>query len=92
MRPYIIGKAGSKVQELEKATLTKIRVPPMQVSDSPPAEYDDEETIDITVEGDEYGVPTAVSKINEIVAERVSLIACCNFGSVSLLTRFRLYL
>jgi hypothetical protein len=88
VRPHIIGKAGSKVHELEKMTFTKIRVPPMQVSDGPPADYDDEETIDITIEGDEYGVPTAVARINEIVAERVSLIACCSFRLYVLLILF----
>ncbi|RPA96845.1 hypothetical protein L873DRAFT_1693483 [Choiromyces venosus 120613-1] len=70
VRPHIIGKAGSKVQELENMTATRIKVPQMQPSDGPVAEYDDEDTIDITIEGDEYGVPIAVQKINAIVAER----------------------
>ncbi|PWW72596.1 hypothetical protein C7212DRAFT_224523 [Tuber magnatum] len=70
VRPHIIGRAGTKVQELESMTATRIKVPQLQASNGPAAEYDDEDTIDITIEGDEYGVPIAVHKINEIVAER----------------------
>ncbi|KAG0132704.1 hypothetical protein HOY82DRAFT_643280 [Tuber indicum] len=70
VRPHIIGKAGIKVQELESMTATRIKVPQLQASDGPAAEYDDEDTIDITIEGDEYGVTIAVHKIKEIVAER----------------------
>lgn len=60
------------MQELQTMTATRIEVPRLQASDGPAAEYDDEDTIDITIEGDEYGVQIAVDKIKAIVAEKVS--------------------
>lgn len=73
MKPHIIGKGGSKVQELEKDTFTRIRVPKDNASETPLRDYDDEVMIEVVIEGDEYGVASAITKIMAIVTERVSL-------------------
>jgi hypothetical protein len=72
VRPHIIGKGGSKVQELEGSTLTKIKVPQQSTSEAPTGDYDDEVMIDVVIEGDEFGVAAAIARIKEIVGERVS--------------------
>lgn len=72
MRPHIIGKGGSRVQELEKDTLTKIKVPQQSTSETPVGDYEDEMMIDVVIEGDEFGVTSAIARIREIVGERVS--------------------
>lgn len=73
VKPHVIGKGGSKVQELERDTFTKIRVPQQSTSEAPVGDYDDEVMIDVVIEGDEFGVASAVVRIKEIVGERVSL-------------------
>lgn len=72
MRPHIIGKGGSRVQELEKDTLTKIKIPQQSTSETPVGDYEDEMMIDVVIEGDEFGVTSAIARIREIVGERVS--------------------
>lgn len=72
VRPHIIGKGGSRIQELERETLTHIRVPQQNSSEAqaPVGDYDDEIMIDVVVEGDEFGVASAIERIREIVGER----------------------
>lgn len=52
--------------------MTKIRVPQQSTSETPAGDYDDEVMIDVSIEGDEFGVAAAIARIREIVGERVS--------------------
>ncbi|TGZ79534.1 hypothetical protein EX30DRAFT_321075 [Ascodesmis nigricans] len=67
VRPFIIGKKGAKIQELQTKTGTNIKVQ-AQADDQ---EIPDDYPINITVEGDGDGVAEAVRLIQLIVSERV---------------------
>lgn len=70
-RPFIIGKGGSKIQELQQKTLTNIKVPPNDAVDTEASEYADEAMIDVVIEGDSEGCAKAAELIAQIVKERV---------------------
>lgn len=73
VRPFIIGRGGAQIQELQAKTLTNIRVPPADSVDNQAGEYEDEAVIDVIIEGDAEGCELAASLINKIVKERVRL-------------------
>lgn len=52
--------------------MTKIKVPQQSTSETPVGDYEDEMMIDVVIEGDEFGVTSAIARIREIVGERVS--------------------
>lgn len=52
--------------------MTKIKVPQQSTSETPVGDYEDEMMIDVVIEGDEFGVASAIARIREIVGERVS--------------------
>ncbi|KAL7267107.1 hypothetical protein RUND412_010318 [Rhizina undulata] len=70
VRPHVIGKGGSKVQEIESASGTKIKVPQSTQDVTTVGEFDDEATIEVTIDGDENGIAVAIEKIMAIVGER----------------------
>lgn len=68
VRPYIIGRAGSKIQEISKRTGARIQVPK-------PEEGEDEDTqIGITLEGNMLSIRLAIHEIESIVKEHTSTI------------------
>jgi hypothetical protein len=71
IRPFIIGKGGSKIQELQTKTLTNIKVPQADAVDTSAGEYEDDAVIDVLIEGDADGCAQAAELINKIVKERV---------------------
>jgi hypothetical protein len=71
IRPFIIGKGGSKVQELQAKTLTNIKVPQSENVDTEAGEYEDDAVIDVIIEGDIEGCALAADLIGKIVKERV---------------------
>lgn len=81
IRPHIIGKQGSKVQELQNKTFTNIKVPPPNPEDMANIEHEDEATIQILIEGDSQGRREAIALINALVAERVGISARSMIGS-----------
>ena len=74
IRPFIIGRGGAQIQELQAKTLTNIQVPPVKAVDTEAGGYEDEAVIDVVVEGDAEGCALAASLINKIVKERVRLL------------------
>lgn len=70
IRAFIIGKQGSKIQEIQGKTFTNIKVPQNQ-PDAAAGEYEDDIQIDVTVEGSIGGVAEAIAIIQKIVSERV---------------------
>ncbi|KAF8246719.1 hypothetical protein K440DRAFT_650721 [Wilcoxina mikolae CBS 423.85] len=71
IRPFIIGKGGSKVQELQAKTLTNIKVLQSETVDTEAGEYEDDAVIDVIIEGDIEGCALAADLIGKIVKERV---------------------
>ncbi|KAI5849828.1 hypothetical protein BZA05DRAFT_474833 [Tricharina praecox] len=70
-RSFIIGKGGSKIQELQQKTLTNVKVPQYDAADMGAAEHEDEAMIDVLIEGDSEGCEKAAELITKIVKERV---------------------
>lgn len=71
VRPYIIGTGGRTLKAIQQKTSTKIQVQKRDETEYCKPEFDDEEeTTDVTVEGDMDGVALAKVEILEIVAER----------------------
>ncbi|KAA8892775.1 hypothetical protein FN846DRAFT_626516 [Sphaerosporella brunnea] len=71
IRPFIIGRGGSKVQEMQAKTLTNIKVPQADFVDAAAGEYEDDAVIDVIIEGDAEGCALAIELINKTVKERV---------------------
>lgn len=70
VRPFIIGKQGVKIQEIEKRTGAKIRLAkqppgPMNVED-------DDATVDVEIEGDAITAEAARREIEAIAGQRTS--------------------
>ena len=75
IRPFIIGKGGAKIQELQAKTYTSIKVPNTDADvEGQGIEYDDEAMISVTIQGDKMGVLAAEELIRKIVKERVCLL------------------
>ena len=71
IRPFIIGKGGSKIQELQARTLTNIKVPQSESVDIESGEYEDDAVIDVIIEGDSEGCRQAAELVEKIAKERV---------------------
>ncbi|KAF2494536.1 hypothetical protein BU16DRAFT_539816 [Lophium mytilinum] len=73
VRAHIIGRQGSKIQEISKRTGAKIQVPKQE--DSPAfADDDDSATIDVLIEGNAVTAEMARQEIENIVNERTSTV------------------
>ncbi|KAF2802244.1 uncharacterized protein BDZ99DRAFT_576946 [Mytilinidion resinicola] len=73
VRAHIIGRQGSKIQEISKRTGAKIQVPKQE--DSPAfADDDDSATIDVLIEGNAVTAEMARQEIETIVNERTSTV------------------
>lgn len=73
VRAHIIGRQGSKIQEISKRTGAKIQVPKQE--DSPAFGDDDESaTIDVLIEGNAVTAEMARQEIENIVNERTSTV------------------
>ncbi|KAK9249381.1 hypothetical protein V1506DRAFT_518093 [Lipomyces tetrasporus] len=78
VRPFIIGTGGRNLKAIQQKTSTKIQVQKKEdvaegdADSSSNLKYDDgeEETTDVTIEGDIDGVALAKAEIFEVVAER----------------------
>ncbi|KAI5778188.1 hypothetical protein EDC01DRAFT_377807 [Geopyxis carbonaria] len=71
IRPFIIGKQGAKIQELQTKTSTNIEIPRSQPADIPSGEYEDDAVIEITIEGDNEGCAEAARLIQNISNEKI---------------------
>ena len=69
VRPFVIGKKGAKIQEIQTKTATKLTLQ-TQADDQ---ELADDDLIDIDIEGDAEGVQLAIDLIQKIVSERVRI-------------------
>jgi len=68
-RAHIIGKAGSKIKEIQEKSGARIHIPKME--DTPrPTDEDDDPTIEISVEGNALSVGAAQSEILKIASAR----------------------
>jgi hypothetical protein len=68
-KPFIIGKQGSMIKQLQEKTGARIQIP--KTDDSKPAvDEDDDAMVNITVEGNALSVAEAQKEINKIVSER----------------------
>jgi len=67
VRPYIIGKQGSKIQEISKRSGARIQVPKQDVED-------DDSEIDVIIEGNALTAEMARREIMSIVNERTSTV------------------
>lgn len=68
VRPFIIGKGGAKIQEIQKRSGARVQVP------KPEAGEDEDDNIDIVVEGNAVAIKIAMYDINRIVNERTSTV------------------
>ncbi|KAL1960355.1 hypothetical protein VTO42DRAFT_8315 [Malbranchea cinnamomea] len=69
-RPHIIGRQGAVVQGIHERTGARIQVP--RPDDSQLVEDDDDNTIDVVIEGDAVSAEMARREIEQIVKERAS--------------------
>jgi hypothetical protein len=69
-RPHIIGRQGTVVQGIHDRTGARIQVP--RPDDRGPREDDDEDTLDVVIEGDAVSAEMARREIEQIVKERGS--------------------
>ncbi|KAL8675110.1 MAG: hypothetical protein Q9168_000481 [Polycauliona sp. 1 TL-2023] len=75
VRPYIIGKQGTVVQEISKSTGARIQVPRAEGMATSGLEDDDSMTVDVTIEGDAVAAEMARRAIESIVDERTSTVS-----------------
>ncbi|RKF60780.1 Vigilin 1 [Erysiphe neolycopersici] len=68
IRAFIIGKQGSTIKALQESTGARIQLPKMDDISIPV--QDDDEMIDITIEGNSVAIQLAVTEVNKIVRER----------------------
>ncbi|KAJ5125904.1 K Homology domain type 1 [Penicillium atrosanguineum] len=69
-RPHIIGRQGAVVQDIQTRTGARVQVP--RADNDAPADDDDEDTIDVLIEGDAVAAEMARREIEAIVKERGS--------------------
>ncbi|KAL4739611.1 hypothetical protein BDV11DRAFT_187290 [Aspergillus similis] len=69
-RPHIIGKQGAVVQELQQRTGARVQVP--RAEEPTGDEDEDNDTIDVLIEGDAVAAEMARREIEAIVKERAS--------------------
>ncbi|KAG9242797.1 RNA binding effector protein [Calycina marina] len=67
-RAHIIGKAGSKIKEIQDKGGARVHIPKMEESN--PGDEDDDATIEISIEGTALSVATARTDILKIAGER----------------------
>ncbi|TQS35424.1 hypothetical protein Golomagni_04155 [Golovinomyces magnicellulatus] len=67
-RAYIIGKQGSTIKALQESTGAKIQVPKIDENYTSAEEEDD--TVDLTIEGNVVSIQLAQKEISKIVSER----------------------
>ncbi|KAF2202811.1 hypothetical protein GQ43DRAFT_479577 [Delitschia confertaspora ATCC 74209] len=72
VRAHIIGRQGSKIQEISKRTGARIHIPKQE--DSGAIDDDDNATIDVTIEGNALTAEMARREIDAIVNERTSTV------------------
>ena len=70
VRSHIIGRQGSTIQSISQDTGAKVQLP--KVAQPALGTGDDEEEIDVLIEGDALGVSLAKARIQSIVSERTS--------------------
>ncbi|KKK21613.1 hypothetical protein ARAM_004131 [Aspergillus rambellii] len=70
-RPHIIGRQGAVVQDIQQRTGARVQVPRAE-DPSTGEEEDDEDTIDVLIEGDAVAAEMARREIEAIVKERSS--------------------
>ncbi|KAJ6160894.1 K Homology domain type 1 [Penicillium chermesinum] len=69
-RPHIIGRQGAVVQDLQNRTGARVQVP--RVDDNAAGDDDENDTIDVLIEGDAVAAEMARREIEAIVKERSS--------------------
>ncbi|KAE8374663.1 hypothetical protein BDV26DRAFT_295793 [Aspergillus bertholletiae] len=69
-RPHIIGRQGAVVQDMQQRTGARVQVP--RIDESAGQVEDDEDTIDVLIEGDAVAAEMARREIEAIVKERAS--------------------
>ncbi|KAL8759535.1 MAG: hypothetical protein Q9184_003581 [Pyrenodesmia sp. 2 TL-2023] len=74
VRPHIIGRQGAVVQAITKRTGARVQVPRADEITVPEYEDDDNQTIDVTIEGDAVAAEMARREIESIVNERTSTV------------------
>ncbi|RAH85912.1 RNA binding effector protein Scp160 [Aspergillus japonicus CBS 114.51] len=70
-RPHIIGRQGAVVQDIQQRTGARVQVPRADESASAD-DFDDDDTIDVLIEGDAVAAEMARREIEAIVRERAS--------------------
>ncbi|RKF81647.1 Vigilin 1 [Golovinomyces cichoracearum] len=67
-RAYIIGKQGSTIKALQESTGAKIQVP--KIDENYTSAEEDDDTVDLTIEGNIIAIQLAQKEIGKIVSER----------------------
>ncbi|KAI6249435.1 hypothetical protein HI914_02785 [Erysiphe necator] len=67
-RAFIIGKQGTTIKALQESTGARIKLP--KVDENSALTYDDDEMVDVTLEGNSVAIQLAHTEINKIVRER----------------------
>ena len=74
VRPYIIGKQGAVVQDIQKRSGARVQIPRAEGTAFPNVDDDDSLTIDVTIEGDAVAAEMARRDIENIINERTSTV------------------
>lgn len=74
-RAHIIGKGGSQIKQLQEETGARIQLPKVEGRSSPAQDDDDDELIDVIVEGNAMSAASAREKILKIAGERTANIS-----------------
>ena len=72
VRPLIIGRQGAIIQGISQRTGARIQVPRPEEGAGTPGEDDDEDAIEVVIEGDSVAAAMARREIENIVNERTS--------------------
>ncbi|KAL2258041.1 hypothetical protein VTK26DRAFT_8796 [Humicola hyalothermophila] len=71
-RAHIIGKGGATIKALQEKTGARIQMPRVEESQQGPADEDDDEPIDVVIEGNAQQAAAARNAVLQIVGERAS--------------------
>ena len=72
IRPYLIGKQGSKIREIQTKTGAQVKVPKSEENMQAQGEDDDDAMIEVVIEGDALSAGMARQEIEAIINERPS--------------------
>ncbi|KAL9128514.1 MAG: hypothetical protein Q9217_002810 [Psora testacea] len=74
VRPHVIGRHGAVIQGIFKRTGASVRLPKTEELPPQTENYDDSQTIDVSIEGDAVAAEMARREIESIVNERTSTV------------------